>query len=815
MKSRRLFCLVAFAVVARAGVAAASPEDAEKDSPLDRWTRELSHPDLGTRREAAYQIAQLDAAEVERLGAERIDETVDALARALGDSDQQVWFQSITALARFGPRAKNAVAALSEQLGAGSRRGGQRVYRAAYALGRIGSASVAELTERLASESASTRAGAALAFSWVGEAGIDALPELVYCLGDESVEVRRRAGEALVSFGANAVPPLVAQLSSARERANGDASASSEHRTLGLIAALGELGPDARGAAAELLAFARSTTPSLRAAALGSLRKTDAPVDDYASLVGPALADADAGVRSAAEIAVIKVSALRERVLPDLIPVLESDDTAAARSVASVIARIGARSGLSSATLVTAIRGARDDVVRRDLAGALARSEDAVPSILGALEDDALRGPAREALEASLARAALRAQNEVFAAIGHASPAVRAGAVSTLGVLAESGAPVEQAFTEALADSDARVRASAARAAASVDQETASAFRDALSSCARDPDAFVRAAALEALAAHGGDPREITRAIAEALGSSEREVRLAALRAARRVGSAAGHATKGIAALLSEESDELRVEAVGTIRAIGSSAAEAVPSLVRIVEENPSGVAAAELRLAAVDAIGAIGPGAGDASPALGRVAASGDSSEMRLASLSALTKIGAAGANASEQAREALRAKDAEVRAAAAKAIAAIHPDPKAVAEILTECLRDDSPGVRNASIEALGDLGDDAQIAVPILFDLLESRYERRAAFEALRKIGPRSVPLLVKALDHEHPFVKGLAARRLGELGAESVPAVEVLRKIVQNDKTHWRLRSAAEESLKKIEAAVKASSRLREF
>jgi ABC-type multidrug transport system fused ATPase/permease subunit len=71
------------------------------------------------------------------------------------------------------------------------------------------------------------------------------------------------------------------------------------------------------------------------------------------------------------------------------------------------------------------------------------------------------------------------------------------------------------------------------------------------------------------------------------------------------------------------------------------------------------------------------------------------------------------------------------------------------------------------------------------------------RRAAAEALEKIGPPAVPALIQALQDEYGWVREAAAKALEEIGPPAVPA---LIQALQNEK--WWVRHAAAWALGQI-------------
>ena len=87
-----------------------------------------------------------------------------------------------------------------------------------------------------------------------------------------------------------------------------------------------------------------------------------------------------------------------------------------------------------------------------------------------------------------------------------------------------------------------------------------------------------------------------------------------------------------------------------------------------------------------------------------------------------------------------------------------------------------------------------------------MMNRRYESRIAYEALKQIRPRSVPILREALRHRSGFVKSLAAQSLGRLGAKAKEAIPDLREALDAPRIDRRLEGRVRDALKDIHAAV---------
>src|SRR5690606_31940639 len=128
-----------------------------------------------------------------------------ALVEALDDADEQIWFQSLQALARIGSDAADAVPKLVGSLH-GDR--GQRHQRTAYVLSCIGPAAIPALEVAIGSGHPAAREGAARACGGMHEAAAPVIPLLIEALADQDSGVREQASVALARIGSTAEPAL-------------------------------------------------------------------------------------------------------------------------------------------------------------------------------------------------------------------------------------------------------------------------------------------------------------------------------------------------------------------------------------------------------------------------------------------------------------------------------------------------------------------------------------------------------------------------------------------------------------------------------
>ena len=224
--------------------------------------------------------------------------------------------------------------------------GGVR-WKAAEALGRLGSPAVEPLTESLQSDDVDVRWMAAVALGDIGDPA--AIPALVEALDDEDAYVRSRAALALAAIGEPAREVLVTDLATGNRRVRG-----------GAALALGRLGGE--GAASALIGALRDPDEEVRHRAAGAL--------------------GDIG----------------EPAIPALLSAIRADETDLRQGVTAAFAQIGRP---AVAPLVAAL-GDGDWRVRRGAAAALGEIGDpgSVDALIEALDDgrEEVRQAAREAL---------------------------------------------------------------------------------------------------------------------------------------------------------------------------------------------------------------------------------------------------------------------------------------------------------------------------------------------------------------------------------------------------------------------------------
>ena len=766
---RAIFLLLAFAPAA---VAAA------QDAGIEKLAERLGSSSKETRRQAAFELARLGPGAEPALG---------ALVKALGDRDQQVLFQVAQALAGIGPAAAPAVAGLVNNLKSRDR---QVSYRSAYALGRIGKPAVPALIEVLGSSSSRARATAARALSWVQPAPPGAAEKLVEVLGDDDKDVRRNASEALGSYGMPVAPRLAAALRSENAMVRRGAS-----RALSLM------GAGAKPAAGALAAALTDEDPGVRAGATSAISKTGIGAGKLVPLLMGRLEDSEAAVRSAA------VQALSRQkpsdVTRELVRLLEGGGEATVQAVALVAERLGGR----ARAVLPGLLDAAVSIEELSAATPLARALAAFAEETAALVLKRLAGPqgAEEfpRLRRVLGFTAASSTGALRKALASGPALVRLGAAAALGEGGDAGRDATPELLGALKDKDPRLRAAAIGSLAALGVP-ANNYTDALLSLVEDPDEKVRAAAVSAAGKMDKDQlARLVPVLKRSLSDSSVEIRRAAAASLAEVGPAAAGARPLLLAALKDPDPLVRARSARALGALGGNGGEMVGQLLMLLEEKDPAV-----RLEAIRALGGFSGGMGRAlGPLLALAVSSKEAEALRLAAIETLAQISSSsdplpGIDGAQEALVSLLKKaPVKVRVASARALVACRPDTGRAVAALAVAVRDDNPDVKRAAVESAGAIGPAAQGAAGAIFDLLGDEYTRAMGFEALKKIEPRDVSLLRKALGHKDRYVRGFACSCLGKLGAGAKDALGDLRKA---SRTRSRtLRDLIQKTIKKIE------------
>jgi len=342
------------------------------------------------------------------------------------------------------------------------------------------------------------------------------------------------------------------------------------------------------------------------------------------------------------------------------------------------------------------------------------------------------------------------------------------------------GRPAVQSLITALEDENLGVRLSSVRALGRIgDRQAVPALIKALEV------GYVRESAIDALG-EIGDPRAVGPLI-KLLSERSSSIRESAKKALGKIGQPAIQVFIDNAS--SNEDPRAREYAAGILGEIGGSAA--VQPLVKALSDEDSRV-----RISAARTLGQIGdPNAAKAlSDAL-----EDESRDVRKSAAEALGKIG--DPQAVQPLIKAASDGNDNVRISAAIALGQIGA-PQAVPP-LVNMLSDRNSSVVTSAVGALGEIADPRAIQ-PLIKAVgdrgVGGRHGgfRRAAIDALPKMGQPAVRPLIEALADKRQHVRTAAAMMLGEIGDPQ--AVEALIKALEDE--DWIVRDFAVRALGKI-------------
>ena len=714
-----------------------------EDAPpsVEKLTQKLASSDAASRRDAAFELGKLGP------GAKP---ALPALIKALQDSDKQVWSLAIAAITAMGPEAKDAIPALLD--GFGSRGGRDRekrqaMVRSAYALTRIGPEAISPLIKALSADDSGLRAGAARALGGMGPVAKEAIPALRDNFGHGEISVRTEAVGALALIGPEAVAPVIEALGWTEPLQRGSAAL-----------ALAELGAVAKSAEPALLQMlAKETDPGARAAALTALPKVSADPVKAAPLLVAAVKDDSEPIRHAAINAIAATLALRRPAVPLLAALLADANPAVSQRAAQALGRLGPDAADALPALLAGARAANGEAAFADALAQIGPA--ALPALLAALkQSDAASG------------------------------------AWILRTLRGFGPPAVPVLIEALQQPDPAQRAAAAGALGAMGRDAADAIKP-LFTLASASDAATQAAALRALTALQATPAQLKPLLQTALASPVPELRKAGAVGLASLGGAASLGVDGLRELLADDDAASRLTAVRAFGELGAKAAPAVPVLIARLDDL-------SMQMTVIEALGKIGPASAPAVLRLLEISGQGGN-DVKATALTAFAGIGREAAAALPQIYTALGDPSAELRVPAVPALASVESDDAKIIAAFTAALNDETGRVRRPAAQALARFGERARPAAPGLVAMLERDIDRVVAFEALRAIGVRTVPDLLKALAVKDPKVRVFACESLAALGPEAKDAAARLRELLNGQPQP--VQDAARAALAKIEPA----------
>lgn len=516
------------------------------------------------------------------------------------------------------------------------------------------------------------------------------------------------------------------------------------------IDALGQAGPDAKGAVSALAKVLADPSAKVRAHAAHALQHIGPPAAEAASALVKAAGDSDPTVRREAVMALYYTRADRKLAIPALSKALEDSDPAVR------VAALDALTSIGDAAVPTLSKALEKPALRYWSALALGelgeKAKPAVAALTAALKDD--QPATRREVLVALARIGPDASEAVPAIIpllDDKDEAVAHAAAFALGRMGPAAAGAAAALRKGQEGSEEELmRTVSTWALAHVEPENKQVRADAikrLTSALQAENPRVQLAALKGLIELEPDPAKLVPILSGVLCQGEEQLVDEAFAAVAAMGDAATPAL--IEAL---KSPEACLRATALLAQLGPKAGVAAPALAAALSDpNP------EVRREALFALASMGP---DAAPALAAITKALDDPEMPVRAIAAyaLGSIGEGAQSAVPKLRTELKSSDPVVRVAAAWALVHISPDARQVASevlpVLTAGLKNNVVAVRRGSAEALGHLGKGARGAEGALKVAANDEDEtvRKAALAALEQLGavldspvqPRALPI-----------------------------------------------------------------------
>src|SRR5262249_29154444 len=173
---------------------------------------------------------------------------------------------------------------------------------------------------------------------------------------------------------------------------------------------------------------------------------------------------------------------------------------------------------------------------------------------------------------------------------------------------------------------------------------------------------------------------------------------------------------------------------------------------------------------------------------------------KVRTISARALGGLGKVAQPAMARLASLLSAQPVEVRAAATTALGSLELDAEVIRPHLARALRDENSEVRRAASRAILKLGPQGAIFIPDLILLAEKKENARSVERLLRRFeraGPdkRSLPELIKHLDHKENRVRLLAIKFLGLAGRDARDALPALERMRDDPSAEVRMQAQA--------------------
>jgi HEAT repeat protein len=708
---------------------------------------DLNHEDDRIRRDAAMYLSELAGAKGE------VVEAIPALVKALGDSQQQVWFHSITALSKLGPDAAPAIPELINDLREMRRRSvNAKWYRSAYALGQIGEAAVEPLLIACGHQRSSVRAGAAKAMEWIPEASAQTVPVLIKLLEDEDEDVREISAESL-----SVLPePALKLLTEAIHHESG------ETRKV-VYMALGKTGLRARMASQILLERIRLEEDSeLLAFGIDALSKMGANQASFFTFLMNHFKHEENQVQQSIANAILSLPPAK--TVPTLIGYLASEDENVQSRAASLLGNIGPPAAPALTVLIDIIEQTKANTSQGDAfkSAYVSIGLKGIPALLdhiAQLESNSASHWATDLLAS-------------YGMIGVSSLEKALEKNNTKQILA-----VMNAF--------ALMGSVAIEAEGNIVRMT------------RHESAPIRAAAVQALTSIGIKPVKLSPLIEPLLNDRNLSVRQSAVASLRKSPEAAVEQLDKLNDLLNDSDPGTRENALLAIASTGNQANELAEEVAMLLADSTSAV-----QKAAINTLGSIGTAPDLALRQMDWLARH-DNETMLLSVLQAMSRMGDRPVAYLSLFESNLDHAEDGIREAAFSGYTSIEKNKEKLLSVMINAIGDETVAIRHSSLKAMGSMREDAAAAIPHLIARLDHDEDQDLALGALRFM-PSKIEFIgdyMASLEHDDPGVRQFGCRALGRMGKDAISALPKLKE-ARRDRYRF-VRDEANKAIQRIE------------
>jgi len=572
-----------------------------------------------------------------------------------------------------------------------------------------------------------------------------------------------RAALALGGIGKPAVEGLRGLLKVPRENVRAEA-----------IMGLGRIGADAGPSVADLVLLLGDKSERIsREAALALGRIGPSTVEPLIA----ACSDRDSKVRALAIEALGGLSAANDQVFPVVLRAArEADSQVRAEAVRSL-----GRLRYPEADLMPTLReGLRDkgETVRRAVVDLLDARRSFLPELAPDLETLLLAdddGVSRLAA-VLLGKMGRDGVPRLLDALPHKESRIDQIAEA----LAQVGRPALGPLNRAIEASEPRLRRGAALALGRI-RPPAPGVVPKLLVGLNDPDQGVKTDFLAAIGQIGPRASEAVPVVRAMLGDESATIRLQVIAILAHSAPRDDLLVGDLSGLLRDGDPRVRGRAIDLLQSLGPLARRALTPVIGLLKSPDS-----EVRRSAVEFIESHGSAGVEAVPALSDLLAD-PVPKIRMTTARTLGKLGRPAQSAFAPIASLLDDKQPEVREVAALTLGNLELDADTLRPSLSKALRDEKTEVRRAAMKSIQRLGPQGAILVPDIIALAANKENQRSVDRLLRpfeRTGPdvRSVPDLIKQLDHEQVGVRLLAIKFLGLAGQEAsgaIPALERFR------------------------------------